>query len=198
MLTMEAVHDLARKHNFKIFDTKDLDLTVIMLRHKPGVPNIFDDMLTVSWKEKGVWHFKAWPATSDPGTYWLQNPMNVKGTAIVVSNRQYSQSHVIGQHHAGTPEAYEAMVQCGALSTYRDANKDAVEDFVNETTTTGGGINIHHAGDDSKTVDKWSAACQVFKRKADFYEFMVLVHRQKDAGNGDKVSLGMLDWEAEF
>ncbi len=198
MIAIEAVHALAKTHNFKIFEKNDMDLTVIALRHKPGIQNVFDDMLTVSYKLDGEWRFKAWPCTTDPGTYWLQHPMNVKGTAIVVSNKQYPQSHKIGYHHVGSPNQYEAMVQCSTLSTYRDANKDKIEDFVNESLTTGGGINIHHAGTDSNTVDKFSAGCIVFKRIADFYSFMSLVHRQKDAGNGSKISLGLLDWEGNF
>lgn len=198
MVTRQVVFSQATKLGFKLFTKHDMDLTVVALRRVPGVPNKFDDLLTVSWNEKGVEHFKAWPCTTDPGTYWLLHPMNVKGTAIVVSNKQYPQSHVIGFHHAGTPKAYEAMVQCGPLSTYRDANKDVVEDFVNETVTTGGGINIHHAGINSQDVNQWSAACFVFQKLADFYEFMALVHQQKAAGNGDKISLGVLDWTGEF
>jgi hypothetical protein len=36
------------------------------------------------------------------------------------------------------------------------------------------GINIHKAGKDSTYVENWSEGCQVFKREADFNEFMTI------------------------
>jgi hypothetical protein len=44
------------------------------------------------------------------------------------------------------------------------------------------GINIHKAGVDSTYVENWSEGCQVFKRAADFEEFMSIV--RASAGKG--------------
>jgi hypothetical protein len=42
------------------------------------------------------------------------------------------------------------------------------------------GINIHKAGADSTYVENWSEGCQVFKKSADFDEFMVIIRNSKD------------------
>jgi hypothetical protein len=39
------------------------------------------------------------------------------------------------------------------------------------------GINIHKAGVDSVQVNNWSEGCQVFKRTADFNQFMLLAKK---------------------
>jgi len=51
-----------------------------------------------------------------------------------------------------------------------------------ETRTQEGvfGINIHKAGADSTYVENWSEGCQVFKKSADFEEFMAICRRAKD------------------
>ena len=54
------------------------------------------------------------------------------------------------------------------------------------------GINIHKAGLNSEVVNNWSAGCQVFKKSADYNEFMALTdkHREK---NGNKFTYTLLD-----
>ena len=42
------------------------------------------------------------------------------------------------------------------------------------------GINIHKAGADSTYVENWSEGCQVFKKAADFEEFMKICRKSKD------------------
>jgi hypothetical protein len=48
---------------------------------------------------------------------------------------------------------------------------------MDKTETGVFGINIHKAGVDSARVDDWSHGCQVFKRVADFNEFMALAKK---------------------
>jgi hypothetical protein len=51
-----------------------------------------------------------------------------------------------------------------------------------ETKITEGvyGINIHKAGADSTYVENWSEGCQVFKKAADFEEFMSICRKSKN------------------
>ena len=37
------------------------------------------------------------------------------------------------------------------------------------------GLNIHKAGADSQQVNNWSEGCQVFKKSANFDEFMKII-----------------------
>ena len=64
--------------------SKPYQLNIVGVRSNNTTPNKFDDLIYVFYKTNtGKWTGKAFPATTDPGTYWLRNPMNNKGTAIL-------------------------------------------------------------------------------------------------------------------
>ena len=154
---------------------KPYDLNIVGVRSFNMRANKFDDSINVFYKNtKKDWEVRVYKATTDPGTYYLEYPMKVAGTAIMVPG-QYRSSHKIGTH-----KTYEALVQRGKnpIKIYRDSNKDEILDMSSDTVIEGWyGINIHKAGSDSKIVEKWSAGCQVFKTSSDFKDFMTLVNR---------------------
>ena len=54
---------------------------------------------------------------------------------------------------------------------WRDGNRDNILDYGHDEGIEGWyGVNLHHAGENSTRVDKWSAGCQVFARIADWEE----------------------------
>ena len=122
----------------------------------------------------GVWKFHSWPATTDPGTKGILETTNKSGIARLVEG-QYRGSHTIRLHQG----KYEALGQAKNVKVYRDANRDMKYD---ETKIQEGvfGINIHHAGVDSTYVNNWSEGCQVFKKLADFEEFMKICRKARD------------------
>jgi hypothetical protein len=71
---------------------------------------------------------------------------------------------------------YEALRQVGALVVERDYTKDGVYNAAKKETGVFG-INIHKAGADSTLVNNWSEGCQVFKRSADFNQFMIIAKK---------------------
>jgi hypothetical protein len=160
--------------NYKFFESGDYNLNIIGIRNSDTgskVTNVFDDLLTVSYKIGEVWHFKKWAATTDPGTKGVKEFHNAQGVARLVPG-QYRGSHAIGLHQG----KYEALKQAKPVKVYRDANKDMTYDT--KLITEGiYGINIHKAGADSTYVENWSEGCQVFKKSADFDEFMALVKK---------------------
>jgi hypothetical protein len=160
--------------NYKFFESGDYNLNIIGIRNSDTgskVTNVFDDLLTVSYKIGDVWHFKKWAATTDPGTKGVKEFHNAQGVARLVPG-QYRGSHAIGLHQG----KYEALKQAKPVKVYRDANKDMTYDT--KLITEGiYGINIHKAGADSTYVENWSEGCQVFKKSADFDEFMALVKK---------------------
>lgn len=144
---------------YKVFesDTKPLNLNYIGIRDTSGV-NKFNDYLVLFWKYKGQWSSFYRPATTDPGTYWLNNPMNVEGTAILKEG-QHRGAWKLGKH-----KGYEALVQRKEVTVIRDGNKDGILDLDSGYEETGFfGINHHRANakNESTQVDKWSAGCQV-------------------------------------
>ena len=154
---------------------KGFDVNIVGVRNSESgtkVTNIFDDNLTLSFKDQtGDWQFYSWMNTTDPGKKGVLQFHNKDGVARLVPN-QYRGSHSIGLHQG----KYEALKQAKAVKVYRDANKDLNYD---ETKITEGvyGINIHKAGQDSTWVENWSEGCQVFKRVKDFDEFMKIMKK---------------------
>jgi hypothetical protein len=177
-LTFDAVRALMRRKGFSIFE-RPFELNIVGVRSPNTVPNSFDDYILVLYRDNNRrWVNHAFPATTDPGTFWLNQPMMPQGTAILIEG-QYRDTYEIGMHR----EKYLAVVQrLKMVSVWRDYDRDAVLDFNNGITYTGWfGINIHHASSNgtTKTVDKYSGGCQVFANIEDFNSFMAMceIHR---------------------
>ena len=171
---LEKIYD---KKGYAFFTNGDYNLNVFGIRSYPGTVNKFDDLVGVAYKVNGAWQIKCYHATTDPGLYYLNNPMNVNGTAILKEG-QYRAGWKIGLHKG----QYKALVQNKPVTVYRDRNQDSKHDFDDRNTETGMfGINIHRAtanpGQTSAQVDKWSAGCQVIASYDDFAEFMRIVEK---------------------
>ena len=183
-LTLDAVKKAVISKGYKWFEDKSnkgYDVNIVGIRNSETnneVTNHFDDTLTISYKVDGEWKFHSWPATTDPGQYWIENPISKDGTAILVPG-QYRGSHMIGLHQG----KYEALRQQRPVKVYRDNDKDLEYDTDEDTIKEGiYGINIHRSNpyDQSYYVNKWSAGCQVFKKVADFHEFMDICKKARD------------------
>ena len=152
-------------------DNKGFDVNIVGIRNNTPqvgdkVTDLFDDWITVSYKDKGKWVYKEWACTTDPGKRAMLEVKNPRGVARLVAG-QYRSSYIIGLHKG----QYEALRQAKPVKVYRDPDKDLVYDEINIQEGLFG-INIHQAGEDSSIVSNWSEGCQVFKRKRDFREFM--------------------------
>lgn len=177
-MTREQVEKAVKSKGYVWFEgVKDYDVNIVGIRNSSTgqkVTNLFDDTMTLSYKVNGVWQFKTWPITTDPGKKGVMEFHNTSGVARLVEG-QYRGSHVIGLHQG----KYEALRQAKAVKVYRDANKDMV---YNENKIQEGifGINIHKAGADSTYVENWSEGCTVFKRSKDFDEFMSICRKARE------------------
>jgi len=183
-----------KKRGYVIYD-RPYELNIVGIRANSTIPNSFDDLIYVFYKtDKNKWVGKAYPATTDPGTYWLKNPMHPKGSAILKEG-QYKDVYTIGSHR----NAYTALTQRGGpVTVFRDYDRDAVLDFYNGKEMTGMfGINIHRANSKgtTKTINKYSAGCQVFQNADDFAEFMGMAKKQRDL-YGNKFTYTLIDERA--
>lgn len=181
----EKIEAAIKAKGYKWFEgEKDYDLNIVGVRNSDTglkVTNLFDDVLTVSFKIGDEWIYKEWAATTDPGKKAALQHSNPNGVARLVPN-QYRGSHAIGLHKG----QYEALRQVKPVVVYRDSNKDLTFD---EKRTQSGlfGINIHRSNPktESQFVENWSEGCQVFKRAKDFAEFMAIAKSaSKIWGNG--------------
>jgi hypothetical protein len=173
-------------------ENKGFDVNVVGVRNMlPGrkVTNIFDDKLTLSYKnENGVWQFHSWDITTDPGTKAMKEFHNPAGVFRLIPG-QYRGMWAIGLHQG----KYEAMRQVKACKGWRDKNKDMIFD---ESLVVEGvfGINGHRSNPktQSEYVENWSEGCQVFKRLKDFLEFMVIMNKAK-AIHGNSFTYTLLE-----
>ena len=176
--TREQIEAAVKSKGYVWFEgTKDYDVNIVGVRNSATgdkVTNVFDDTMTISYKENGEWKFHTWSCTTDPGKKGVMEYHNAAGVARLVEG-QYRGSHTIRLHQG----KYEALGQAKNVKVYRDANRDMKYD---ETKITEGlyGINIHKAGTDSTYVENWSEGCQVFKKSANFEEFMKICRKARD------------------
>ena len=171
LLTIDNVRAVMEKKGYRFFESGIYNLNIIGVRRSTVEINKFDDYLLLIYKTSpSNWVIKTYPITTDPGMYWLLNPTNPKGTAILIPG-QYRSTWKIAKHQG----KYEALCQRKPVKVWRDDNRDRVLDFYSSPEDEGYfGINIHRSNPytESSQVDKWSAGCQVFKKAANFKEFM--------------------------
>ena len=167
--------DHVASRGYTVFERGTYNLNIIGLRTKDSDSNKFDDRICVVYKDKKSWITRTWSGTTDPGTYWRERPMNVKGTAILKAG-QYPGAYKIGKHRG----QYDALVQTGGrVTVWRDSDMDDVLDMEPGTEDSGyHGINIHKSGEASTEVNRWSAGCQVFANEDDFDDFMGICRKQ--------------------
>ena len=115
----DKIEKAVKAKGYKWFDNQ---LNIVGVRNSATgdkVTNAFDDHITVSKLENGVWKFYEWMATTDPGRKGVLEYHNVNGVARMVPG-QYIDSHGLGLHQG----KYEALKQFKPVKVYRDANKD--------------------------------------------------------------------------
>lgn len=134
---------------------------IVGIRTNFDIADAFNDYLLVMYKEDGQGKMFGGMATTDPAVYWLNNPLNVKGTAIIVPNK-YENIWRLGIH-----KGYTALVQNKTFKVWRDNNKDSVlnRDVTVYDAGPESGINCHRAYEGAivKTIGKYSAGCQVWQ-----------------------------------
>jgi hypothetical protein len=173
-----------------------------------GVPNIvgvrssdrdgedFDDTCFVWWNDLGKEEVHQYTITTNPGTYYLKNPIsNAIGTAILVPG-QYKDCWELGSHKG----KQKALIQtCGQVRVYRDRNKDGVLNMDTSTIDTGFfGINLHHGSlNDPDVIGQWSAGCQVWKYHGAHEILMNKFHELSKKYHFNRFSYTLLD-QAEF
>jgi len=182
-LLREQIERTLERKDYLYFKNGDYNLNIVGIRNsmtQNKVTNRFDDKMTLSYKENGIWKFHVYDCTTDPGTHWVENILSKDGVAILKPG-QYRESHIIRKHQG----RYEALGQHKPMKVYRDNNRDHNYDL-NEKTVKEGifGINIHratkYAGKKSTQIDKWSAGCQVIASNDDWKEFMSICRKSRN------------------
>lgn len=132
-------------------------------------PNYFNDLrMIIEIKRDGIPKIIGmWNATTEPGDYYTLHPMNPDG-AFRIAFGQYKAWQV------GIHKDHEALIQCGEISGYRDANEDYMR--TGDKLVTGSDFCVdQHWGYDFDLVGRASAGCLVGRTRSGHREFMKLV-----------------------
>jgi hypothetical protein len=195
IFTIEEILAVMRRKGYRIFtrDDKPYNLNIVGVRNSSAVPNYFDDQMYLIWKHRGVWNVKMFAITTDPGTYWLMNPMMVQGTAIL------KEGQYLGLWKLGLHKGYEALVQSAPCTVIRDVNRNNRLDFNGPEEAGFFGINCHKATSRgvSETVDKWSAGCQVHPDSQKYDSAFMAIIKEGLSIWGERVSYTLLN-ERDF
>jgi peptidoglycan hydrolase-like protein with peptidoglycan-binding domain len=115
----------------------------------------------------------AWDATTEPGRFWTQNPMNPGGAARIAFGQYKSWS--VGTHNASKASGHEALVQTLEITVHRDLNQDFSR--AGDATDSGlFGVNQHWGYDNPKDdIGKAGAGCLVGRTKNGHRDFMKIV-----------------------
>lgn len=160
----------------------------------------FNDLLGVVYKSQRMdnapFECFAFEGTTDPGTHYLENPANYKGTAILKPG-QYK-GYKIDKHKG----QYDALCQReGKVKVYRDNDKDNVAEIDLSTLEEGMyGINIHKNSKHEAETDhnKFSAGCQESLNDADYFHFMDIQYQaEKEWGNNFTYTLFCMEEDRE-
>lgn len=186
--------DVLTQNGLKIMD-RPYELNIIGIRSSSVVSNKFDDILHVCYAtEMGTWNQHIIPITTDPGTYFLNNPINKLGTALL-KHGQYINAYQLGLHRG----KYKALVQRKPVTVYRSKNNSTNIDSKTKHTQTGYfGINIHHASGNgtSEDVNRWSAGCQVIANIDDFKQLIQLAEKHAKR-YGNQFTYTLLDYRTK-
>jgi len=177
-LDYNYIEDVYIKKEYAFYDgDKPYNLNIFGIRCATDT-NFFDDLICVAYRNNHLETVvEVFQGTTDPGRYWLKNPMNKDGTAILVEG-QYRGVYKIDKHRG----KYNALCQrLGKVTVFRDNDKDTKHDLDPETEQSGYyGINIHKSNPYVKYVDKYSAGCQVFRLDSHFDRLMALAYKSAE------------------
>jgi len=100
-------------------------------------------------------HIRLFQATTLPGVYWIDNPLNSKGGARLLPGKH----KFIRGKHRGRP----AFRQYGDMPLLRDTDRNKDFDFEGDDILDIGffAINLHVGG--GEKIGRWSAGCQVIQ-----------------------------------
>lgn len=169
--TLNDIIRTAEKKGYTI-DKRPFKLNLIGVRNSAATDQKkFDDQIAYFYYDNnGTLVGKVATATTDPSTYFLNQPMNPQGAAILQAG-EYKDTWKIGLHRG----SYKALVQSKPVTVIRDNDRNAYINYFAPTTTGLYGINIHRASltkNNVTEIGRDSAGCQVFQNASDFNSMM--------------------------
>jgi hypothetical protein len=182
---------------------------------KHPLTNKFTDVVIVAWIENGQKFAESYPATTVPGASFAlstnrkfaSQSKNPNGVGIM-REKQFINQYTKGNHHGGSAKPHLALRSVSSQSAHRDKNYS--DNWLTLAVTPvgklgaaqaglfsdGGGMQLHNSGASTaagKTVDNWSAGCQVFANEKQHNRLMELVLKSEKKTKSSKFSYTLLN-----
>jgi len=159
-ISLDDVKSVMANKGYKVFTEEGIP-NIVGIRNTIKKTDNYIDRCFVWWIENGAEVSHDYTITTRDGAYYLENPINDKGSAILVPD-QYINCWELGMHRG---KQFALCQKDGVVRVYRDNNQDDIIDCNPASEDVGYfGIDLHHAGtDDSPIIGKWSAGCQVWR-----------------------------------
>ncbi len=195
----EQIVAVYKKKGYRIF-TDVHDLNFVGVRANVLEADKLDDMFFLFYRDvNGYGRVFAMPGSTDPGLYYIKNPMDKAGCAMLCEG-QYLGSHKLGLH-----KGYTGLVQVKPMRYWRGVTLEQVGSMnlirTDKAKLMSGitGANIHQMLPDgiARTVGKWSAMCQVIQYPEDAKHLWNMVRLQERFLKTTAVSLTILN-ETDF
>lgn len=189
-MTLEDIISLVKSQGYEI-DTTPYKLNLVGVRDTANTePILFQDEIAYFYYDQnGKLIGNVARGTTSPSVYFLENPMNSGGAAILKQG-QYKNAYAIGLHRG----KYKALVQVKPVTVMRDADRNSYLNFYAPTTTGLYGINIHKATikNNQAEIGTDSAGCQVFMNIDDFNNMMSMAETSRSK-NGNTFTYTLID-----
>jgi hypothetical protein len=136
---------------------------IIGIRSSLNVPDIFNDILAIVYKDKGVEKLYTATITTEPGVAYQKKLLNPNGCWVMMP-AQMVDAYSPGFHQS-KPD-HRCLRSTGKIYGLRDANLDGIAGNSGTPQWAEGtkvGANIHGANKAgiTKQIGPWSAGCQV-------------------------------------
>ena len=198
--SISQVHGAMRAKDYKVFENpKGYDVNIIGIRATTRVPDVFDDLMTISWIDgpSGEWMSLMWDCTTDSGLPIIEDPPHKDGAPFLKPG-QYRGSHMLRLHqgkYMALGQKWDTSLPVFRMNNIGERSQNT-EDWKPSFTLMGNGqgINIHRARARGMTekVGRWSAGCQVFKSAEDFSVFLAICETARRVW-GNSFSYTLLD-----
>lgn len=189
-MTLEDIISLVKSQGYDI-DTTPYKLNIVGIRDTANTePILFQDEIAYFYYDQnGKLIGNVARGTTSPSVYFLENPMNSDGAAILKQG-QYKNAYAIGLHR----DIYKALVQVKPVTVMRDKDRNSYLNFYAPTTTGLYGINIHKATikNNQAEIGADSAGCQVFMDVEDFNNMMKIAETSRSK-NGNTFTYTLID-----
>lgn len=159
-ITIDTLKKTIAKKGYKWFDNAP---NIIGIRTNLQVPDVFNDVMCVVYKDGGVEKLFTATFTSEPGVAYQKKLLNPKGCWVMMP-AQMVDAYTMGFHQGKAD--HRALRSTGKIFGLRDADLDGIAGNSGTPAWAEGsgiGANVHGANKAGVTskIGPWSAGCMV-------------------------------------